>query len=124
MNGLVVGAITITRQTVYGGFIDGLSIGLLALGVVLIYRSSRVINFAVGAIGALSAALLALLVLQYDWSFWPAAIVSIAAGGAFAAAIELTVVRRLFTAPRVTRPGEHRIPATEQYVPGRRNDPP
>ena len=53
MNGLVVGALTITRQTVYGGFIDGLSIGLLALGVVLIYRSSRVINFAVGAMGAL-----------------------------------------------------------------------
>jgi len=74
VNGLVVGAIIITRQTIYGGFINGLSIGLLALGVVLIYRSSRVINFAVGALGSFSAALVALLVIQYDWSFWPAAV--------------------------------------------------
>jgi ABC-type branched-subunit amino acid transport system ATPase component/ABC-type branched-subunit amino acid transport system permease subunit len=101
VNALVVGAVTITRQTIYGGFIDGLSIGLLALGVVLIYRSSRVINFAVGAMGALSAALLALLVIQYHWSFWPAAIAAVLAGGAFAAAIEATVITRLFTAPRV-----------------------
>jgi ABC-type branched-subunit amino acid transport system ATPase component/ABC-type branched-subunit amino acid transport system permease subunit len=101
VNGLVVGALIITRQTVYGGFINGLSIGLLALGVVLIYRSSRVINFAVGAMGALSAALLALLVIQYGWNFWLAVIVAVAAGGLFAAAIELTVITRLFTAPRV-----------------------
>jgi branched-subunit amino acid ABC-type transport system permease component len=47
MAGLVV-----TRQIVYGGLVDGLSIGLLALGIVLIYRSNRVINFAVGALGA------------------------------------------------------------------------
>jgi ABC-type branched-subunit amino acid transport system ATPase component/ABC-type branched-subunit amino acid transport system permease subunit len=94
-------AITITRQTVYGGFVDGLSIGLLALGIVLIYRSSRVINFAVGALGAFSAALLALLVLQYNWGFWPAALVAVAAGGAFAAAVEITVITRLFRAPRV-----------------------
>jgi ABC-type branched-subunit amino acid transport system ATPase component/ABC-type branched-subunit amino acid transport system permease subunit len=101
VNGLVVGALTITRQTVYGGFINGLSIGLLALGVVLIYRSSRVINFAVGAMGALSAALLALLVIQYGWNFWLALVVAVGAGGVFAAAIELTVITRLFTAPRV-----------------------
>jgi ABC-type branched-subunit amino acid transport system ATPase component/ABC-type branched-subunit amino acid transport system permease subunit len=98
---LVVAAVTITRQTLYGGLIDGLSIGLLALGVVLIYRSSRVINFAVGAMGAFSAALLALLVVQYHWNFWPAAVVAIAAGGAFAAAVEITVITRLFRAPRV-----------------------
>jgi ABC-type branched-subunit amino acid transport system ATPase component/ABC-type branched-subunit amino acid transport system permease subunit len=97
----VLGGITITRQVVYGGLVDGLSIGLLALGVVLIYRSSRVINFAVGALGAFSAALLALLVVQYHWNFWLAATVAVGAGGAFAAAVELTVITRLFRAPRV-----------------------
>lgn len=94
-------ALTITRQTVYGGFVDGLSIGLLALGIVLIYRSSRVINFAVGALGALSAALLALLVVKYHWNYWPAVLVALVAGGAFAAACEVTVITRLFRAPRV-----------------------
>ena len=37
------------RQIVFIGVVDGLSYGLLALGVVLIYRTSRVINFAVGS---------------------------------------------------------------------------
>src|SRR2546426_6120761 len=98
---MVTAGITITRQVAYGGFVNGLSIGLLALGIVLIYRSSRVINFAVGAIGAFSAALLALLVLEYGWPFSIAAVVAVVAGGAFAAVIEATVVTRLFRAPRV-----------------------
>lgn len=94
-------ALTITRQTLYGGLVDGLSIGLLALGVVLIYRSNRVINFAVGALGAFSAALLALLVIKYNWNYWLAVTVAVLAGGAFAAAVEATVITRLFRAPRV-----------------------
>ncbi len=94
-------ALTVTRQVVYGGLVDGLSIGLLALGIVLIYRSNRVINFAVGSMGAFSAALLALLVVNYHWGYWPAAIVAVIAGGVFAAAVELTVITRLFRSPRV-----------------------
>ena len=94
-------AFTLTSQIAYFGVIDGLLIGLLALGVVLIYRASGVINFAVGSLGVLSASLLALLVLTYDWPFWPAAIISVVAGGLIAAALELTVITRLFRAPRV-----------------------
>lgn len=94
-------SVTITRQVVFGGIVDGLSIGLLALGIVLIYRSNRVINFAVGAFGAFSAALLALLVIQYNWPYWPAAFVAVTTGAVFAAAIEATVITRLFRAPRV-----------------------
>ena len=44
------------RQIVFIGLIEGLSIGLLALGIVLIYRTSRIINFAVGAGGTKSRA--------------------------------------------------------------------
>ena len=94
-------AFTLTSQIVYLGVIDGLLIGLLALGIVLIYRASGVINFAVGSLGVLSASLLALLVLTYGWPFWPAVIVSVVAGGLIAAALELTVITRLFRAPRV-----------------------
>ena len=94
-------AFALTSQIVYLGVIDGLLIGLLALGIVLIYRASGVINFAVGSLGVLSASLLALLVLTYDWPFWPAAIVAVVTGGLVAAALELTVITRLFRAPRV-----------------------
>lgn len=90
-----------SRQIVFNGLVSGLAVGVLAMGVVLIYRASRVINFAVGALGVLSASLLAVLTVNYGWPFWPAAIVSLAAGAALAAAVELTVITRLFTAPRV-----------------------
>ena len=94
-------AVTVTRQVVYGGTIDGLAIGLLALGIVLVYRSNRVINFAVGALGAFSASLLALLVVRFHWNFWPSAVVAILVGALFAGAVEMTVITRLFRAPRV-----------------------
>jgi ABC-type branched-subunit amino acid transport system ATPase component/ABC-type branched-subunit amino acid transport system permease subunit len=89
------------RQIIFIGLIEGLSIGLLSLGIVLIYRTSRVINFAVGSIGALAATMLALLVSNYGWNYWFALAAALATGVAFAAFVELTVITRLFTAPRV-----------------------
>ncbi len=91
----------ISRQLVFIGFVNGLSTGLLALGVILIYRSSRVINFAVGNIGALAATLLAYLVINEGWPLWLACAAAVLAGAAFAAATEVTVITRLFRAPRV-----------------------
>ena len=44
------------------GSVRGLIISLIAMGIVLIYRSSRVINFAVGDLGVPSAALLGVMV--------------------------------------------------------------
>ena len=41
----------VTRQLVFDGFVSGLVFGLLALGIVLVYRATRVINFAVGNMG-------------------------------------------------------------------------
>ena len=103
---LAVGVLSIVlldapRQIVFIGLVDGLSYGLLALGVVLIYRTSRVINFAVGNMGTLAASVLALTVINYGWSFWPAFALAVVVGALFAAAMELTVITRLFRAPRV-----------------------
>jgi len=47
---------------------------------------------------ASTAALLALLVIQYHWSYWPAVVVAVLAGGLFAGAVEATVITRLFRA--------------------------
>ncbi|MYE09120.1 MAG: hypothetical protein F4Y05_05895, partial [Acidimicrobiaceae bacterium] len=57
----------ITRQLVFNGAVTGLVIGMLAMGIVLIYRSTRVINFAVGNLGLPAAGLFALM--QIDWGF-------------------------------------------------------
>ncbi|MYH71346.1 MAG: ATP-binding cassette domain-containing protein [Acidimicrobiia bacterium] len=91
----------ITQQIVFDGVVNGLVTGLVAMGIVLIYRSTRVINFAVGNMGIIAASMMALLVVNYGWPFWLALAFSLLLGVLFAAAAELTVIRRLFRSPRV-----------------------
>ena len=91
----------LTRQVVFDGVSQGLVYGLLAMGIVLIYRSTKVINFAVGNMGLPGTLLFALLIINWGTPFWLALAVCLALGAAIGAAIELTVVRRLFTSPRV-----------------------
>ena len=83
----------------------GLSLGmgnaLLAVGLVLVYKSSRVINFAHGELGAFAVAMMLMLIRAYDWPYWPALVTSLAATGALAAVIERTIIQRLFAAPRL-----------------------
>jgi ABC-type branched-subunit amino acid transport system ATPase component/ABC-type branched-subunit amino acid transport system permease subunit len=71
------------------------------MGIVLVYRATRVINFAVGNMGMVGAGLFALAVAQYRVPFWLAAALSLAVGTLYGAAVELVIVRRLFSAPRV-----------------------
>jgi branched-subunit amino acid ABC-type transport system permease component len=47
-----------TANLIFIGLVNGLSVALIAMGIVLVYRSSRVINFAVGDLGVPAAALL------------------------------------------------------------------
>ena len=56
-----------TANLLFIGLVNGLIIALIAMGIVLIYRSSRVINFAVGDLGVPSAALLVIMVSQHHW---------------------------------------------------------
>ncbi len=91
----------INSQIVWDGLIQGLAIALIAVGVVLVYRATRIINFAVGNMGVIGAALLALLVVQYHVPFWIALVIALIAGLVFGAVIEMTVIRRLRNAPRV-----------------------
>ena len=51
-----------TANTVFKGFVAGLIFSLIAMGIVLIYRSSRIINFAVADLGVPAAAVLAICV--------------------------------------------------------------
>src|SRR5205807_8968681 len=94
-------SVTITFETLLIGALTGLAYAVLAAGLVLVYRATRVINFAHGEIGAFGAAALALLVLDYHWNFFLALAGVLVIGAAMGAAVELGVVRRLFHAPRL-----------------------
>jgi ABC-type branched-subunit amino acid transport system ATPase component/ABC-type branched-subunit amino acid transport system permease subunit len=88
-------------QVLFDGVVTGLVYGLLAMGIVLVHRSTRVINFAVAGLGLPGVVLFAMLVVRYHVPYWPALLLALLAGTAFATVMELIVVRRLFRAPRV-----------------------
>ena len=94
-------AVWTTRQLWFDGLINGMVFGLLALGIVLIYRSTKVINLAVGNMGLPASGLLVLLVLNYQWPYWIALTTAILVGTLIGAVVERAVIRRLFDSPRV-----------------------
>ena len=66
--------------TVVVGLLNGLTIGLLAVGLVLVYKANRLLNLAHAQLGTLSAMLLAKWVLQWGWNFWLAFALAILIG--------------------------------------------
>lgn len=83
------------------GLVVGLSYSVLALGIVLIYKSSRIINLAHGEVGAVAAASLAVMVNDWGLNYWIAVPAALLVAGVLGAIVELTVIRRLFKAPRL-----------------------
>ncbi|HXQ58993.1 MAG TPA: ABC transporter permease [Acidimicrobiales bacterium] len=82
------------------GAILGLDYGLLAVGLVLIYRTSRVVNFAQGQLGVVAAVFLVKLFYDFGFNYWVALVISVALAAAVGALSEL-ILRRLFNRPRV-----------------------
>ena len=60
----------VPSYTLVIGLSTGLTYAILAAGLVLVYRATKVINFAHGEIGAFGAALLAKMVLDWNWPFF------------------------------------------------------
>lgn len=96
----MLGAI-FTSNLLFIGVVQGMITALIAMGIVLVYRSSRVINFAVGDLGVPATALLAIMVGLHHWPYWIALVAALAVGALSGTVVELAVIRRLFHAPRV-----------------------
>ena len=93
--------ITVGQQSLVLGLVTGLTYAAFAAGFVLIYRSTGVLNFAHGEVGAFGVALFVLLLAQYGLNWWLSFVLALAACAAIGMAIELIVIRRLFTSPRL-----------------------
>ena len=93
--------ITIGQQSLASGLVSGLTYAAFAAGFVLIYRSTGVLNFAHGEVGAFGVALFVLLLAQYGLNWWLSFVLALAACAAMGMAIELIVIRRLFASPRL-----------------------
>ena len=83
------------------GAIFGIGYALLGIGLVLAYRSSGFINFAHGAVGLVSAAMMSVVVRGYGVPYWLGFGGALVVSAALSAGIESLVVQRLSGAPKV-----------------------
>ena len=74
----VFSGILYSNEILFQGFIDGLVFALIAMGLVLIYKATGVINFAQGAIGTFGGFVMGMLMVNYGLPYWLAAIIAIA----------------------------------------------
>jgi branched-chain amino acid transport system permease protein len=88
------------KESLVIGIIAGAAYGLLALGLVLIYKSSGVFNFAQGEFG--TVAVYVLYLLHFDMPYGFAMALALVAAVVMGVLVERLVVRPLFDAPRVT----------------------
>ncbi|MEX0874157.1 MAG: ATP-binding cassette domain-containing protein [Actinomycetota bacterium] len=93
-NGLPLGVVLL-------GVVLGSLQALTALGLVLIYRASRTISFTQAEVGGMASAIAVLMVTGWNLPFFVALPVGLGAAVATGALIDVVVVRRLFTAPRL-----------------------
>ncbi|MGH9035178.1 MAG: branched-chain amino acid ABC transporter permease [Acidimicrobiia bacterium] len=90
-----------SEQALVIGLITGAGYGLVALGLVLIYKSSGVFNFAQGEFG--TVAVYALWAAHSNGiPYVPAVFLALVAALAMGLVTERVIIRRLFDAPRVT----------------------
>lgn len=83
------------------GLVLGSLSALVAMGLVLIYRASRIVNFAQGDLGGLAAVLAASLIVGPDWPYLAAAFIGLLAALALGGLTEVAIVRRFAKAPRL-----------------------
>jgi branched-chain amino acid transport system permease protein len=83
------------------GLVIGMANALLASGLVLVYMSNRVVNFAHGELGAFGVALMLTLTRTTHLNYWLALVCSLAGAAALGAVIERTILARLFRSPRL-----------------------
>jgi branched-chain amino acid transport system permease protein len=88
-----------------GVLLKGMVIGglysMIALGLALVYRANRIINFAQGDLGGAPAALAILLIVSKGWPYPLAIITGLAAGLTLGIVLEFVVIRRFSKAPRL-----------------------
>src|SRR5947209_169877 len=85
---------------VQGALLGGVT-ALLSLGIALVYRANRIVNFAQGDLGAVPGALSVLLIVSSGASWLVAFTTGVVAALVLGAVVEVVVVGRFVRAPRL-----------------------
>ncbi|HEX6475838.1 MAG TPA: branched-chain amino acid ABC transporter permease, partial [Acidimicrobiales bacterium] len=93
------------RQVPYGillyGVVTGSTYSLIAIGLILVYRANRIINFALAEIGVFGAVLFESLVRASGWPWAAALVLGVVAAGAAGLVLEVGLARRFFNSSRL-----------------------
>lgn len=88
-----------------GVAVEGLVLGLLgalvAVGMALTYRASRILNFAQGELATAPTVLAVSLIAYAGWNYLLAMSVGVVASVLVGALVELAIIRRFFRSPRL-----------------------
>ena len=87
-------------EVLIGGVAAGLLYSLVALGFVLIYKTTELVNFAQGDLLMLGAFTCYMFVVWYGVGYWAAFALAIAAVALFGAMLDATVLRRVIGQPQ------------------------
>jgi branched-chain amino acid transport system permease protein len=82
------------------GLTEGMVYAAFALALVLIWRSTRIVNFAQGSMAA-ATAFIALALIQAGWSYWLAFVVALVSGFVLGAVVERVVIRPVEDGPEI-----------------------
>src|SRR3954462_11090382 len=97
----LLASVVLARPLIFG-IRDGAAYGLVAVGLVLIYKSSRVFNFAAGEFATIGAFGTYIGINTLHLPYLLAALVGVGAGTAFGLLTERLVPRPLADRPKVT----------------------
>lgn len=84
---------SLLAQYVVGGLAVGSLYSLVALGIVMLYRTSRILNFAHGDLATFGTFIAFALLTSARWPFSPAALASLAATALLGAAFYFLIIR-------------------------------
>jgi branched-chain amino acid transport system permease protein len=83
------------------GIVFGSLNALVALGIVLVYRANKVVNFAQAEFGSVAAVLAIEFRIQWGWNYFLAVAAGLAISLVLGGIVEMVVIRRFYRAPRL-----------------------
>src|SRR6266478_6836139 len=95
--------LVIFLQLTLNGLAVGCIYGLVALGFVLIYKATELVNFAQGDLLMLGAFVAYMAVVWYGVGYWAALALAVAIVALFGAALDAAILRRVIGQPQFGR---------------------
>jgi branched-subunit amino acid ABC-type transport system permease component len=91
----------LSLNNLINGIALGSLYGLIAVGIILIYRTNRIINFAAAAVGAVPAVFALLLDVQRHIPYLVVLPIALIGGPLFGALTDVLIMRRFAKSPRL-----------------------